>query len=98
VAFALNRIGQIPLSVADVDRAEALYRDVLGLRQLYRHGDLSFFNYGGVRSLIEKASDPNNISQGSPIYFDCHDMALAVGELPTGGVCSDGPPHLIDHD
>jgi methylmalonyl-CoA/ethylmalonyl-CoA epimerase len=38
MAFALNRIGQIALSVADVDRAEAFYRDVLGLRHLYRYG------------------------------------------------------------
>ena len=35
--FALNRIGQIALAVADVDRAEAFYRDVLGLRHLYRY-------------------------------------------------------------
>jgi catechol 2,3-dioxygenase-like lactoylglutathione lyase family enzyme len=29
----INHIGQIALPVADVDRAEAFYRDVLGVRR-----------------------------------------------------------------
>jgi methylmalonyl-CoA/ethylmalonyl-CoA epimerase len=105
MAFALNRIGQIAFAVADVDRAEAFYRDVLGLRHLYRYGDLTFFDCSGVRLMLEKASDPNNVSRGSPLYFICHDIALAVAELMARGVKFDGPegkPHLIarmpDHD
>jgi methylmalonyl-CoA/ethylmalonyl-CoA epimerase len=102
VAFAVNRIGQIALAVADVDRAEAFYRDTLGLRQLYRYGDLSFFDCCGVRLLLEKAHDPSNAGRGSAIYFDCHDIALAVGELTGRGVRFAAPPHLIarmdDHD
>jgi methylmalonyl-CoA/ethylmalonyl-CoA epimerase len=102
MTFALSRIGQIALSAADVDRAEVFYRDVLGLRHLYRYGDLTFFDCAGVRLLIEKAGDPANVSRGSPIYFTCADIALAVDELAGRGVRFDGPPHLIarmpDHD
>jgi methylmalonyl-CoA/ethylmalonyl-CoA epimerase len=100
--FALNRIGQIALAVRDVDCAEAFYRDVLGLRHLYRYGDLTFFDCAGVRLLLEKAHDPSHANGGSPIYFICHDIALAVRELEQRGVVFDGPPHLIapmdDHD
>jgi methylmalonyl-CoA/ethylmalonyl-CoA epimerase len=100
--FALNRIGQIALAVQDVDRAESFYQDVLGLRKLYRYGDLTFFDCCGVRLLLEKAHDPDNIHHGSPIYFSCSDIALAVKELRVRGVSFDGPPHLIakmdDHD
>jgi methylmalonyl-CoA/ethylmalonyl-CoA epimerase len=53
MAFALNRIGQIALAVRDVDRAEAFYGDVLGLRRMYRFGDLSFFDCCGVRLMLE---------------------------------------------
>jgi methylmalonyl-CoA/ethylmalonyl-CoA epimerase len=99
---SLNRIGQIALAVADVDRAETFYRDVLGLRHLYRFGDLTFFDCAGVRLLLEKLHDPNNVAPGSPLYFDCHDIALAVAELTGRGVRFNGPPHLIapmpDHD
>jgi catechol 2,3-dioxygenase-like lactoylglutathione lyase family enzyme len=100
--FALNRIGQIALGVADVDRAEAFYRGVLGLRHLYRYGDLTFFDCAGVRLLLEKAHDLATAHHGSPIYFNCHDIALAVRELEQRGIVFDGPPHLIapmdDHD
>jgi methylmalonyl-CoA/ethylmalonyl-CoA epimerase len=104
-SLALNRIGQIAFAVADVDRAEAFYRDVLGLRHLYRYGNLTFFDCAGVRLLLEGARDPGKVSPGSPLYFICHDIALAVTELTAGGVKFDGPeskPHLIarmpDHD
>jgi methylmalonyl-CoA/ethylmalonyl-CoA epimerase len=101
-AFGLNRIGQIALGVQDVDRAEAFYRDALGLRPLYRFGDLSFFDCCGVRLLLEKAREPQNLRYSSTIYFDCHDIALAVRELQQRGVPFTGPPHLIaqmdDHD
>jgi methylmalonyl-CoA/ethylmalonyl-CoA epimerase len=100
--LALNRIGQIALGVADVDRAEVFYRGVLGLRHLYRYGNLTFFDCAGVRLLLEKAHDPATAHHGSPIYFICHDIALAVQELTQRGIVFDGPPHLIaamdDHD
>jgi methylmalonyl-CoA/ethylmalonyl-CoA epimerase len=105
VAFALNRLGQIGFSVADVDRAEAFYRDVLGLRHLYRYGNLTFFDCAGVRLLLEGVDDPHKVTSGSPLYFICHDIALAVAELTARGVKFDGAegkPHLIarmpDHD
>lgn len=102
MTFSLSRIGQIALAVRDVDRAEAFYRDTLGLRKLYRYGDLTFFDCAGVRLLLEKTHDPENLNHGSPLYFICADIALAVGELQERGVVFDGPPHLIakmdDHD
>jgi methylmalonyl-CoA/ethylmalonyl-CoA epimerase len=39
--FALGPIGQIARAVTDVDRAEAFYGGVLGLRKLFRFGDLT---------------------------------------------------------
>jgi methylmalonyl-CoA/ethylmalonyl-CoA epimerase len=100
--ISLNRIGQIALSVRDVDRAEAFYRDTLRLRHLYRFGDLTFFDCAGVRLLLEKSHDPDNVQQGSPIYFSCADMASTVRDLQQRGVVFNAPPHLIakmeDHD
>ena len=29
--------------------------------------------------LLEKAHDPENVNHGSPLYFTCADIALAVG-------------------
>jgi methylmalonyl-CoA/ethylmalonyl-CoA epimerase len=100
--FALNRIGQIALSVRDVDTAETFYRDVLGLRRLYRFGDLTFFDCCGVRLLLEKAHGPEDATHASPLYFACADIALAVRELEQRGTTFTSQPHLIaamdDHD
>ena len=98
----LDHIGQIALAVGDVDRAEAFYRDVLGLRKLYRFGDLTFFDCAGVRLMLEKAHAPEDIPKSSVIYFRCADIALAVRELEQRGVTFSSNPHLIakmdDHD
>ncbi|MCG8358119.1 MAG: VOC family protein [Kiloniellales bacterium] len=100
--FQLNQIGQIGIGVSDVDRAEAFYGETLGLRKLFRFGDLLFFDCAGVRLFIEKAGEAAEARQASPIYFRCADIALAVHALEGRGVHFSGPPHLIakmdDHD
>ena len=96
----LTHIGQIALPVADVDRSEAFYRDVLGLPKQYRFGDLTFFDCAGVRLLLEKSE--GSITPQGCIYFRCADIALTVGELTRRGVTFTHKPHLIakmeDHD
>ena len=96
----LSQIGQIALPVADVDRAEAFYAQAIGLRKLYRFGDLVFFDCTGVRLLLEKAATVES-SRGC-IYFRCADIALAVAELAKRGVAFTAEPHLVarmdDHD
>jgi methylmalonyl-CoA/ethylmalonyl-CoA epimerase len=98
----LSQIGQIALAVADVDRAEAFYESKLGLRKLFRFGDLSFFDCAGVRLMLEKAKDPDAVKRGSVIYFRCADIALATRELERRGVPFEYRPRLIakmdDHD
>jgi methylmalonyl-CoA/ethylmalonyl-CoA epimerase len=102
MSFGLNRIGQIALSTPDVDRAETFYRDTLGLRHLYRFGDLTFFDCGGVRLLIEKSEHLQSPTQASAIYFSYTDITLGVSELERRGVAFKSRPHLVapmeDHD
>ncbi len=102
MAFALNRLGQIALQVANIDRAETFYRDVLGLRRLYRFGTLSFFDCQGVRLMIEEVNEPGHVNRASPLYFTVADITLAVRELTALSVVFADAPHLIarmdDHD
>jgi methylmalonyl-CoA/ethylmalonyl-CoA epimerase len=98
----LNHISQISLPVSDTDRSEAFYATVLGLRKLYRYGDLAFFDCAGVRLLLDKVGDPADLVPRGCIYFRCADIALAVAELAKRGLAFTSPPHLIakmdDHD
>jgi methylmalonyl-CoA/ethylmalonyl-CoA epimerase len=97
----LSHIGQIGIGVSDVDRSERFYESVVGLRKLFRFGDLSFFDCAGVRLLLEKSRD-TPVPTSSTIYLRCADIALGVSELRRRGVIFDGDPHLIakmdDHD
>ena len=96
----LSQIGQIALPVTDVDRSEAFYEKVIGLRKLFRFGDLTFFDCAGVRLLLEKTRE--GARPGGCIYFRCADIALGVAELEKRGVVFTSKPHLIakmdDHD
>jgi len=98
----LNHIGQIALPVTDVERSETFYEKALGLRKLFRFGDLSFFDCAGVRLMIEKIDEPAQFKPQGCIYFRCADIALAVTELSDRGVSFTSGPHLIaemdDHD
>ena len=98
----LSQIGQIALPVIDVDRSEAFYGEVIGLRKLYRFGDLTFFDCAGVRLLLDKVKEPARFAPQGVIYFRCADIALTVAELERRGVAFVHRPQLIakmdDHD
>ena len=98
----LSHIGQIALPVSDIDRAEKFYESVVGLRKLYRFGDLTFFDCAGVRLMLEKTHNGSPPRQGGVIYFRCADIMLTVAELEQRGVVITHRPHLIakmdDHD
>jgi methylmalonyl-CoA/ethylmalonyl-CoA epimerase len=101
MSLNLGQIGQIALAVRDTDRAERFYEEVLGLRKLYRFGDLVFFDCAGVRLLLEKAHD-DEPTRGGCLYFRCPDLELAVAALEQRGVVFTSRPHLVarmaDHD
>jgi len=100
--FTVAQIGQIAFAVSDVDRSEAFYGGVLGLRKLYRFGDLTFFDCAGVRLLLEKTHQTEAPTGETCLYFRCPDIAIAVAELGSRGVRFASEPHLIarmdDHD
>jgi methylmalonyl-CoA/ethylmalonyl-CoA epimerase len=102
MAVRLGPIGQIALPVSDVDRAEAFYGERLGLRKLYRYGDLTFFDCAGIRLLLEKVAKGSKVKPQGVVYFRCTDIALAVRDLSGRGVTFEDKPHLIakmdDHD
>lgn len=97
---ALDRIGQIAITVKDVARATSFYRDKLNMKYLFAAGNLAFFDCGGIRlmlSLPEQAQSANSI-----IYFKVADIHAAQQQMQSRGVKFEDQPHLIakmpDHD
>jgi methylmalonyl-CoA/ethylmalonyl-CoA epimerase len=76
MAVDLNQLGHASLSVDDVDAAEKFYGQKLGLRKLYRFGDLVFFDCAGVRLFVEKARSQPFVPNGSVLYFRTPDITM----------------------
>lgn len=99
---ALSRIGQIAINAYDVDRATAFYRDVLGLQHLFRAGQLSFFDCGGVRLMLDKPEKPEFDHPSSILYFKVGDIQATYERLKAAGTKFEDTPHLLarmsDHD
>jgi len=98
----LSTIGQIALSVQNVERATAFYGDALGLRFLFAPGpNLAFFDCGGVRLMLS-APEKEFDRPGSVIYFKVGDIQSAFEALRQRGVTFIDEPHLVapmpDHD
>ena len=91
----LTRIMQIAVNVHDVDRATTFYRDVLALPFLFRAGNLSFFDCGGVRLMLGPPDKPELDHPGSILYFNVADIQAAFQRLQSAGVKFEGQPHLI---
>jgi predicted enzyme related to lactoylglutathione lyase len=95
VNSALSRIGQIAINAHDVDRATAFYRDVLGLPHLFRAGQLSFFDCGGVRLMLDKPEKPEFDHPSSILYFQVADIQAAFQRLKSAGALFEDEPHLL---
>ena len=99
--FSLGTIGQIAISVTDVPRAIAFYRDSLGVKLLFEVPNMGFFDCGGVRLMLSTAERPAD-SYASIIYFKVPDIGAAYAALKSREVPFDAGPHLIakmpDHE
>jgi DNA-binding CsgD family transcriptional regulator/catechol 2,3-dioxygenase-like lactoylglutathione lyase family enzyme len=94
----LGSLGQIGRHVNDVKRAEAWYRDVLGLTHLYTFpsgvGDLAFFDCGGTRLFLsnERGDTPG---EQNVLYFRVADINAAYDELRSRSIEFVDAPHMI---
>lgn len=100
--FGLGQIGQIAVPVTDVDRAIDFYRDVLGMRFLFRAPPgLGFFDCGGVRLMLDEPAAAA-AGQSSVIYYRVDDLSAAARVLSDRGVVFEADPHLVarlpDHE
>jgi catechol 2,3-dioxygenase-like lactoylglutathione lyase family enzyme len=99
----LDEIGQIAITVSDVDRSIKFYRDVLGLRFMFSAGPgLAFLSAGTIRIMLTapegEGSDPGN----SVLYFKTDQLEDAYQVVLSRGAAAEDGPHKIadmpDHE
>ncbi|MEO8660944.1 MAG: VOC family protein [Bryobacteraceae bacterium] len=99
----LGLLGQIGMTVTDVDRSIPFYRDVLGIPFLFGFPNLAFFDCGGVRLMLSPASGEGEGKKFSSIlYFRVPDIQAAHQQIADRGATFVQGPHLVakmpDHD
>lgn len=95
--IVLNKIGQIALTVEDLSRATAFYRDKLGMPFLFQAGDMAFFACGEVRLMLTLPEGEEGARAGSNsvLYFTVPDLRAAYTAFSQKGVEFVDQPHLI---
>jgi methylmalonyl-CoA/ethylmalonyl-CoA epimerase len=100
-AAKIECIGQIALSVSDLKRAIAFYRETLELPFLFETGHMAFFDCGGVRIMLSTVDHPGS-TYSSILYYKTSDIHAAAKRLESKGVAFESPARLIakmpDHE
>ena len=96
-------LGQVTLTVANVERSLAFYRDAVGLRFLFSAGpSLAFLDLGGVRLMLSVPEGEFTPGGSTVLYLKVPDITATFDEMRARGVPFVDEPHLIapmpDHD
>lgn len=92
---AVSELSQITITVADVGRALAFYRDVLGLPLLLSAGpNLAFLTAGKVRIMVTTPQGAGAVGANSILYFKVADIAAAHSAIVARGAKNEREPAL----
>ena len=96
-------LGQVALTVSDVARSTAFYRDTVGLRFLFAAGpSLAFLDLGNVRLMLSAPEEGFTPGSGTVLYLRVADIVASHAAMRERGVTFVDEPHLVapmpDHD
>jgi predicted enzyme related to lactoylglutathione lyase len=96
-------IRQVAITVSDLDRAVAFYRDVLGLTFLFSPGpNLAFLSAGSVRIMLSTPQGAGSPGHNSILYFRVADVLAAHDAMVARGAATERAPQLAakmpDHE
>ncbi|MGA3069590.1 MAG: VOC family protein [Terracidiphilus sp.] len=90
----LNEIGQIALTVQDLQRAKDFYQNTLGMQLLFEAGAMAFFQCGAIRLMLG-TSEKAVSNEGTILYFRVEDIHGVHSALKNRGVPIAQEPHLV---
>jgi methylmalonyl-CoA/ethylmalonyl-CoA epimerase len=101
--MAVTALGQVALSVSDVPRSTAFYRDAVGLRFLFAAGpSLAFLDLGNARLMLSAPEGDFKPGSSTVLYLRVADIRVAHAAMQRRGVTFVDEPHLVapkpDHD
>ena len=99
----VTALGQVALTVQNVERSTHFYRDAVGLHFLFAAPPgLAFLDMGGVRLMLTAPEGAFTPGSGTVLYLRVGDITAAHAAMSARGVPFVDQPHLIarmpDHD
>jgi len=99
----VSALGQVALTVSDMARSTAFYRDAVGLRFLFAAGpSLAFLDLGNVRLMLSAPEGEFTPGSSTVLYLRVADIAASNAAMRARGVTFVDEPHLVasmpDHD
>ena len=99
----IQSLGQIALTVRDVERSVEFYRDDIGLRFLFAPApSLAFLMIGDVRLMLSAAEGEFTPGGSTVLYLRVADIDAGYAALAARGVSFIDAPHLVarmpDHE
>jgi catechol 2,3-dioxygenase-like lactoylglutathione lyase family enzyme len=99
----ISGIGQIAITVSDVEKALSFYRDILGLPFLFRpNADLAFLSAGDVRVMLSTSHGAGRVGANSILYFKTSNVEATHAEIISSGATNEHSPQLAaklpDHE
>jgi catechol 2,3-dioxygenase-like lactoylglutathione lyase family enzyme len=92
--LAGRKLVQAALTVTDLPRSVAFYRDVLGFPLLFETNGMAFFQAGELRLMVGSNS-PDPPARGTVLYFDAPDIDELAPALEAKGVQFIGPVEVV---
>src|SRR5687768_16261964 len=97
--MAVGALAQLHITVSDIDKSVAFYRDMLGIPFLFQvpGQPMAFLMSGNVLLYLGKAESPELASK-NVMYFRVDDIAAEHARLANAGLDFMGAPHVVHRD
>lgn len=96
------RLAQVALTVRELPRAVAYYRDLVGLKLLFEMPNVAFFDLGSVRLMLGLNEEPGRTPYGTILYLAVPQLDPAFEAIKARGATVVRPPHVVarmpDHE
>lgn len=100
---SISKIGQLAITVSNIEKALSFYRDILNLEFLFSPSeDLAFLQCGETRIMLSTPQGEGEVGKNSILYFFTTDIESVYEEALKNGAEKERPPQLAadmqDHE
>ena len=100
---SISKIGQLAITVSNIEKALSFYRDILNLEFLFSPSEnLAFLLCGETRIMLSTSQGEGEIGKNSILYFFATDIESVYEEALKKGAEKERTPQLVadmqDHE